>query len=289
VESRFKEIVMFRFTPSRIPTSKPLFVGRSSAGFAIGLLLTCVSLAGAPIVRAVTPSVDTAGNPAAPELTLVFSDDFSTDPNTNGQWTIHRYEGDPKTEAVWDSKRQAWGLTRARNDLGVAVFANYELTATTWIAEFSYRADKLGGLQNGGDGFVFMFYKNKSAYGTPALGAAKGFDLSNGTVVKGYGLEFDNYIEGCDPVPTDFFALIQDDVCSFLGGREFDWIGDGNWHLVSISFTEGAIRLSIDRKTIFDTQLTDPDYSFSGVGFGAGTGSAYGDYKIDDFRLWVAE
>ena len=34
-ESRFKEIVMFRFTPSRIPTSKPLFVGRSSAGFAI--------------------------------------------------------------------------------------------------------------------------------------------------------------------------------------------------------------------------------------------------------------
>src|SRR3954447_13450451 len=126
---------MFRFTPAKIATIKPLFVGRSSAGFAIGLLLACVSLAGAPIVRAVTPYAATSESPDSSPLTLVFSDDFSTDPNTNGQWTIHRYSNDPVNEAAWDSARQAFDLTRGVSNKGAAVFANYELTATTWRAE----------------------------------------------------------------------------------------------------------------------------------------------------------
>jgi hypothetical protein len=248
-----------------------------------------VSLVGAPPVRATSSDEDAGASSDTPALTLVFSDDFSTDPNTNGQWTIHRNAGDPKSEAAWDSTRQAWGLTRAEVNRGVAVFANYELTATTWRAEFRYRAANLGGLQGGGDGFVFMFYKNKAAYGTPGIGFEKGFQLSDGTSVKGYGLQFDNYIEGCDPPSTDYYALIQDDVCSFLDGQEYDWIGANDWHRVRIAFAEGGIRISIDNETFLDTQLADPDYSFSGIGFGAGTGSAYGDYEIDNFRLWVSE
>lgn len=259
--------------------------------YCLTLLVGLAWLVKFPAAHAGTSNADTTHNPDASPLTLVFSDDFSTDPNTNGQWTIHRNGSNPNTEAVWDSKRQVWGLTRAHDagGAGVAVFANYDLTATSWTAEFRYRADKLGGLQGGGDGFVFIFYKNKAAYGTPALGAQKGFELSDGTDVKGYGLQFDNYIEGCDPSRTDYFAVIQDNVCSFLGGREFDWIGNSTWHFVQIAFTDGAIRVSIDRKTVFDTQLTNPDYSYSGVGFSAGTGAAYGDYQVDDFRLWVAE
>lgn len=248
-----------------------------------------MSTFGASPARAINSVEDTGASPDSPALTLVFSDDFSTDPNTNGQWTIHRHAGDPSTEAVWDSAKQAFDLVRPAGSRGAAVFANYELTATTWNAEFRYRAGKLGGLLYGGDGFVFMFYKNKAAYGIPAAGAYKGFELSSGPTVKGYGLQFDNYIQGCDPSPTDYYALIQDDVCTFLGGHEFDWIGDNTWHLVQFAFAEGGIRITIDGESTLDTQLANPDYSFNGIGFGAGTGSAYGNYEIDNFRLWVAE
>jgi hypothetical protein len=254
----------------------------------IVLVLACICLAPAPAARAVTPDQITEENAETPSLLLVFSDDFSTDPNTNGQWTIHRYDNDPRTEAVWDL-REHWHLTRAAGDKGVAVFANYELTATTWRAKFRYRASQLGGLQGGGDGFVFMFYKARHAYGRPGFGAAMGFELSNGSPVAGYGLKFDNYIEGCDPAPSDYFALIKDDVCSFLGGQEDDWVGDNTWHDVEFNFAEGGIRILIDGVATFATHLAEPDYSFSGIGFGAGTGSAVGDYEIDSFRLWVQE
>ena len=282
---------MFRFTYPTIQPTKTLLIpaDRSYVGYCAGFILACLSLVGAPGVRATNSAEDTGANPNSSPLTLVFSDDFSTNPNTNGQWTIHRSFGDPKTEASWDAAGQGWDLVRPATSRGVAVFANYELTATTWRAEFRYRVGNLGGLQNGGDGFVFMFYKNKAAYGTPASGYQKGFELSNGTDVKGYGLQFDNYIQGCDPSPTDYYALIRDNVCSFLGGHEFDWIGDNNWHLVEFAFAEGGIRITIDGETTLETQLADPDYSFSGIGFSAGTGSAYGTYEIDNFRLWVAE
>lgn len=253
-------------------------------------MLPWASFVSAPAARAAASGADMAESADAPPLAVVFADDFSTDPNTNGQWTIHRHVGDPRTEAVWDSAARAWDLVLpTANDRGVAVFANYELTATTWRAEFRYRVGKLGGLLDGGDGFVFMFYKDKAAYGVPASGAQMGFQLYNLAPVAGYGLEFDNYIQGCDAGSSDYFALIQDDVCHALTGRQDDWIGDNTWHTVQFNFAEGRIRISIDGETTLNYQLADPDYSFSGIGFGAGTGSAVGDYEIDNFRLWVPD
>ena len=75
----------------------------------------------------------------------------------------------------------------------------------------------------------------------------------------------------------------------FWAVREFDWVGDSSWHQVQVIFVEGAIRITIDGETTLDTQLGNPDYSFSGVGFGAATGLEVGTYEIDNFRLWVAE
>lgn len=253
------------------------------------LILICAWLAHPPVIRGETISEESGASPDAPELTLAFSDDFSTDPNTNGQWTIRRNMGDPMTEAAWAPVARTWRLTRAALYRGVAVFANYELTATTWKAEFRYRASKLGGLQGGGDGFVFMFYKNKAAYGSPASGFQKGFHLANGSEVAGYGLQFDNYIEGCDPRSTDYIALIQNNVCNFLGVEEFDWIGATDWHRVRVAFKEGTVRIFIDGMITLETRLPAPDYSFSGIGFGAGTGGAVGDYEIDNFQLWVSD
>ena len=92
---------------------------------------------------------------------LVFADDFSTDPNTNGLWTIHRKVGDPTSEAAWDPTAQVWHLTRPAGNRAAAVFANYDLTATDWKAQFRYK------VAGDADGSVFMFYKDKDAMECP--------------------------------------------------------------------------------------------------------------------------
>ena len=42
----------------------------------------------------------------APSYQLVFSDDFSTDPNSNGNWTVFRAQNDPTREGYWDPTQQ---------------------------------------------------------------------------------------------------------------------------------------------------------------------------------------
>src|SRR5215470_2359728 len=159
------------------------------------LYLTLTFLAIAPSLFADPSPAERAAQPQGPIYTLVFSDDFSTDPNTNGQWTVFRRQGNLHTEGYWDPIQQVWYLTRQRTDLATAAFANYELTARVWKVDFNYKVDI--GAYGGGDGFVFMFYKDKSAYGTPQSGSYKAFETMNpdGSTnpVRGYGLQFDTY------------------------------------------------------------------------------------------------
>ena len=35
--------------------------------------------------------------------------------------------------------------------------------------------------------------------------------------------------------------------------------------------------------------LEDPYYTYTGIGFGAGTGSWFSNQIIDDFQIWVAQ
>ena len=262
------------------------------------LVIACFGLASARLAAGPLPNngylnldADEDGQQSSSPMTLVFADDFSTDPNTNGRWTIHRYANDLDNEAFWDATNQTWHLTGAHDYLGVAVFANYELTATDWRAEFRYRVTKDGGLTGGGDGFVFMFYKDKGAYGVPAFGAAMGFELAdNGTFtpVAGYGLEFDYYFnEGCDPTHRKYFGLVEDSVCNSLTFRRDRRMRDTLWHTLQLKFTDGKVRLWGDGRTIWRYPLPTHNFGFSGVGFGAGTGWAYADFEIDDFQLWV--
>ena len=163
--------------------TKPLYV-----------LLTFIAIA--PCLFGVEPIPPAAPAPAAaPIYTLAFSDDFSTNPNRNGQWTVFRRQGDPNREGSWDPIEQVWYLTRQHpQDLATAAFANYELTARVWKVNFNYKVDNG---PEGGDGFVFMFYKDKSAYGTPDSGSYKAFQTRNPDgsdyPVRGYGLQFDTY------------------------------------------------------------------------------------------------
>jgi Bacterial lectin len=232
--------------------------------------------------------------PPMPSYTLVFSDDFSTDPNTNGQWTVFRKQGNLDQEGYWDPIQQVWHLTRQQMSLATAAFANYELTAKVWKVDFSYHVNNS---PSGADGFVFMFYKDKSAYGTPESGQYMAFQRRNFNnpihpfPVRGYGLEFDTYNNpDCDPLLNNYVAIIQDEVCdSALIYAPSGKIDDNVWHSVEFTFSNGRSACTIDGITVHGFRLSDPDYTYTGVGFGAGTGSFTSDQIIDNFQIWVAE
>ena len=262
--------------------TKPLYV-----------LLTFIAIA--PCLFGVEPTPPAAPAPAAaPIYTLAFSDDFSTNPNRNGQWTVFRRQGDPNREGSWDPIEQVWYLTRQHpQDLATAAFANYELTARVWKVNFNYKVDNG---PEGGDGFVFMFYKDKSAYGTPDSGSYKAFQTRNPDgsdyPVRGYGLQFDTYqvsFGGCDRLLENYVGIIQTVICRSLVEVPFGNIDDATWHSVEFTFDRGQLACTIDGETVLSFFLSHRDYSFTGIGFGAGTGGATSNQIIDDFQIWVAD
>ena len=232
---------------------------------------------------------------------VVFSDDFSTDPSISGQWVVHRANDDLDREGYWDSTKQIFNLTRTTRGPSfwqkdtwnaVAMFANYELTATRWEARFRY---KVGG-GSGADGFVFMFYKDKGLYshGRPAIGACLGFHVnkrlkpepcSNHRDSLGYGVEFDGWKDGGRSAPH--IALIHDRVDRHLRRTSDSRAEDNIWHDALVQFDNGHIVVNIDGSPIIDYVTSYPDYTYSGVGFSASTGGATNNHIIDNFVLTV--
>jgi hypothetical protein len=255
-----------------------------------GLLAACCAIAS--VAFAVDSTPPPGGGPVVlPSYELVFSDDFSTDPNSNGNWTIFRRQGNLNEEGYWNPTQQVWYLTRPRTNLAIAAFANYELTAKVWKVDFKYRVDNG---PRGADGFIFMFYKDKSAYGTPDSGSYMGFQTRNpdgsDNPVPGYGLQFDTFqYSGCDPVQENYVAIVQDVICnSALVYRSFTKIDDNTWHSVEFTFHNGHLACTIDGQTVQGFSLFHPDYTYTGIGFGAGTGSLTSNQIIDDFQIWIA-
>ena len=187
-----------------------------------------------------------------------------------------------------------WYLTRQHpQDLATAAFANYELTARVWKVNFNYKVDNG---PEGGDGFVFMFYKDKSAYGTPDSGSYKAFQTRNpdgsDNPVRGYGLQFDTYqvsFGGCDRLLENYVGIIQTVICRSLVEVPFGNIDDATWHSVEFTFDRGQLACTIGGETVLSFFLSHRDYSFTGIGFGAGTGGATSNQIIDDFQIWVAD
>ena len=216
----------------------------------------------------------------APSYQLVFSDDFSTDPNSNGNWTVLYDKQSEYARLLGLTTQQVWNLTTHSHSLGTAAFANYDLTATSWKVDFKYLVDNG---PRGGDGFVFMFYKDKNAYEShvrPADGQYMAFETINPDFsinpVPGYGLEFDTFHNAlCDPLSENYVAIVQDVICeSALVYQPFSKIDDNIWHSVEFTFKNGRLACTIDGSTVLRATISDPDYSHTGIGFGAGTGAS---------------
>lgn len=210
-------------------------------------------------------------------VAAAFEDDFSDDPNASGKWTVYRYSDDPDREASWDMFGKAVYLTRAVNWKGVAMYANYNLIAKSWRADFRYKAG--GG--SGADGFTFFFYKDNRPQ-KPSAGGNLGFHstLPN----SGYAIEFDNWAGTNDP-SANHIALVDKSVFTHVKYANDSRTEDNNWHQVSVQFDEGHVSVTVDGSLLFEHTITAVDYTFSGIGFSASTGNWNNNHSIDDFVL----
>jgi hypothetical protein len=213
--------------------------------------------------------------PPAPTPPITFSEDFATDPNTSGKWRFYRLNSNA-VEDFWDAGSQQLYLTTAAIGTGAAAFANYTLTMPRWEADFRYNA-------TGGDGFTFMFYRDESLYSSakPLVGGGLGFNDGGG-----YAIEFDGwYNPQVNDLSSAYVSILQNNVSTHLRPVNDARVNDGAWHNVVVHFDSGHISVNIDNGLVMDYTLTNPNYTFPGVGFSAGTGEAAGNHIVDDFML----
>ena len=279
--------------------------GPDGGGMIASVVFTATGYGTSPLDLIAAQAVNAAGTVLAPTImtdglvtvsvafqSVVFSDDFSTDPNLSGLWRIHRrHPDDMSNEASWDPDSQTFYLTRPARDRAVAIFADFPLTAAHWEASFRYRVG--GG--SGADGLVFLFYKDENAYGVPGCGGSLGFQIAPScypqTDIAGYGIEFDGYYNPPshnigDP-SGNHIALVKDSVSNHLTHADDLRTEDDQWHDAIIQFEDGHVTVVVDGGIVLDYVIPAPDYTHSGVGFSAATGLRSNNHIIDDFRLTV--
>lgn len=219
-------------------------------------------------------------NAAMIPCNTVFADDFSTDPNTSGQWSIHRLQETPSSEAAYSTSEQDWYLTTTGGG-AVAAFANAALPTSAWTASFQY---KVGG-GSGADGFVFMFYKDASPFGAPAAGGSVGFTPASGATSRGFGVEFDTYQNPWD-ASARHVGIVQDDVSlPLLADTPLTATGDNAWHNVEVQFSSGVVTVFVDGARLLSAVLPPGYGDFTSFGFGAATGGANNNHVIDNVQV----
>ncbi len=214
--------------------------------------------------------------------TTLFSEDFATNPNTNGKWTVVQSD---VPNSLYDATSQSFYMTRVGGYTGGGIYmmANTPLKTRKWEASFRYRIG--GRYQGGADGLAFMFYK-KGGY-RPAGGGFLGFNPAYANQ-PGYGVIIDNYFNsGWDP-SASYIGLIKDNTHTFSGRLAYvndSRTEDATWHTMRVRFVDGEVSVHVDGGLLFTHKLAAPDYTYDGVGFSAGIGADQNYHQIDDFVL----
>lgn len=256
---------------------------------ALALLLGAVALPAPLAGPAAAGAGDLPGASSAHDGPLLFHDDFWDDPTKSGRWTIHRMVGDGN-EGVWDPVDRALTLTEAVPSRAAAAAANYELKARTWQASVLFH---IGG-GTGADGIVLFFYKDVDAYRRLGVGGGltigfHGNDGNNGDAgpgIKGYGIEVDTWRNGFDG-ETPHVSLIKDTVHHQLASRPVPNVRDGLWHLLDVRFDHGEVVVRLDGEEVLRHTITDPDYTYTGIGVSSATGGSTDVHRVGDFLLYV--
>ncbi len=202
-------------------------------------------------------------NNGGPEV--IVNDDFSSD---SGKWT---YYGD----AYRDTSDGNVVLTKAKNGQVGVIWLKQEIKSDMTV-EFDYYA---GGGSGGADGFVMMFYKDKSY--TPKGGGTLGF----GNNVPGYGIEFDSYQNSFDP-SKKHIALIENSYKNHLAYVDTSCTNDAKWHHVKVEIGNTTVKVYVDNKLMLSWSGTI-DRTYGGFGFAGATGGLNDWHKIDNVKITV--
>jgi len=205
--------------------------------------------------------------------TNIITDGFGSD---SGRWEYIGYA------QLWSGSAE---LTQDLFNQAGVIWLKDEVRPPFTIS-FSYELN-----HSGGDGFVFMFCKDKNYL--PASGGSLGFEPAVGSVsAKGYGIEFDNYYSSLlfpdnewDP-QTKHVALIKDSPQNHLVfSAADDKLFDGNVHSVRIDVKESSLDVYVDGSLILTSTNQLIDTTFGGIGFAASTGGTHDCYEIDNVSI----
>lgn len=210
---------------------------------------------------------------------ILFLDNFSEDPSRD--WILVK-------DAFWNSEADNLILATTRPGDTGALWLKKSISGF-FTVEFSYFVGK----GNGGNGFVFMFYKDLDY--DPGMGRFLGFACRPEQDkpclkkdVPGYGVEWDSlYNNGYglgDPSPSHI-ALIKDNVYFHLKYTNDTTTKDGRWHRAKLIVEEDKIRVIVDDKLQFQW-IGKFNRTFSGAGFSASSMVHYDIHIIDDFKLY---
>lgn len=214
--------------------------------------------------------------------TTLFSEDFSTNPNTNGKWTVVQ-SGAPNS--THDATSQSFYLTRVGGYSGGGIYmlAKTPLKTRKWEASFRYRIG--GRYQGGADGLAFLFYK-QGGY-TPAGGGFLGFNAAY-VSQPGYGIVIDNYFNPDWDPSASYIGLIANSTHSFANKLAYvndPRTEDAVWHAMRVRFMDGTVSVYLDGSLLFSHEMAAPNYTYDGVGFSSGIGLDQNYHQIDDFVL----
>ena len=228
-------------------------------------------------MSALVVSVAMFASAAAAQAGVVFSDDFSTNPLTNGKWgDFYRQNGDPGNELVWNSTLGAFDLTSTGPGAGFAV-ANHSLQSRNWVMEYDYRVGGGGS----GDGYGFSFYSANDTVG-------------GNRTLQGYWVFFDTFQNSWDPyshyigLSKRLTATVTPPIHTSLAAVADARTEDDRWHHVKVAFDEGRLRLFVDDMStaLLDHTIAGMDYTRDGISFFALGNNNY--HRIDNVALSVA-
>lgn len=205
----------------------------------------------------------------------VFSDDFSTDPLTNGQWKdFYRQNSNPATELVWDSASGTFRLTDSVAPGAGFAWADHSLSTRYWSMDYDYRVGGGGS----GDGHYFAFYASADS-------------VNGNQTIQGYWIFFDTFQNWWDPyagyigLAERLTPTTQVPIHTPLVSVPDTRVEDDQWHHVQVLFEDTRVRLFVDDMTtaVIDHAISGFDGSRSGLAFGGLGNNNY--HIIDNVRL----
>ena len=198
-----------------------------------------------------------------------------------------------------DQENEYLTLTSPNSDQAGVIWLK-EPVNEPFVAEFSYNVG--GG--TGGDGLVFMFYKDRNYL--PGKGGCLGFTPRTGqgflqlssrctSNQGGYGIEFDgsrSISSEFDEYPGDtsenHVALIRASAGNHIELVDEPKTEDGAWHTVRVEVGMKAVTVVLDGQRLLSWQ-GPIERTYSGLGFSASTGGRTNWHIIDDVSIHLRD